>query len=110
MEIVQPGLSEPVLVKAAVILGSCDLQGKAYLLNMTQHNGMNGCLTCEEQGFVAKQGKGHSRCYPYKDKNEAPPRRTTETFLQAAFSAHASKKRVSAIIFVLGYDSYYTSS
>ena len=35
--------------KAAVLLGSTDLQGKAHLLYMTQHNGESGCVTCEEK-------------------------------------------------------------
>lgn len=36
-------------VNAAVLLGSTDLQGKAHLLYMTQHNGESGCVTCEEK-------------------------------------------------------------
>lgn len=35
-------------------LGTTDLQGKAYLMYMSHHNGVNGCLTCEEEGFVTK--------------------------------------------------------
>jgi len=85
-------------VKAAVLLGTADLQGKAYLLNMTQHNGENGCLTCEEPGCVVKQGKGHTRCYPYRPPSEAAPKRTNNSFLTNAAQAHQSKKRVSIYI------------
>lgn len=81
-------------VKAAVLLGSTDLQGKAYLLYMTQHNGEGGCLTCEESGFVAAQGKGHTRCYPYRSPTERAPNRTMTTFLENAIKANQSKKKV----------------
>ena len=81
-------------VKAAVLLGSTDLQGKAYLLYMTQHNGEGGCLTCEESGFVAAQGKGHTRCYPYRPPAERAPNRTMTTFLENAVKANQSKKKV----------------
>lgn len=63
-----PQATLTVDIKAAVLLGSTDLQGKAYLLNMTQHNGESGCVTCEETGFVAAQGKGHTSCYPYRSR------------------------------------------
>ena len=81
-------------VKAAVLLGSTDLQGKAYLLYMTQHNGEGGCLTCEESGFVAAQGKGHTRCYPHRSPSERAPNRTMTTFLENAVKANQSKKKV----------------
>lgn len=81
-------------VKAAVLLGSTDLQGKSYLLYMTQHNGEDGCLTCEESGFVAAQGKGHTRCYPYRSPTERAPNRTMTTFLENAVKANQSKKKV----------------
>ena len=40
--------------KLMLSLGTTDLQGKAYLMYMSHHNGVNGCLTCEEEGFVTK--------------------------------------------------------
>lgn len=83
----------PVTVKAAVILGSTDLQGKSYLLCMTQHNGESGCLTCEEPGIVVKQGKGHARCYPYRIHEETSPKRTTNSFLTNAIAAHQGPKK-----------------
>ncbi|XP_022809908.1 uncharacterized protein LOC111346919 [Stylophora pistillata] len=89
----------PVTVKAAVILGSTDLQGKSYLLCMTQHNGESGCLTCEEPGIVVKQGKGHARCYPYRIHEETSPKRTTNSFLTNAIAAHQGPKKKVAGIF-----------
>lgn len=84
----------PVTVKAAVILGSTDLQGKAYLTCMTQHNGESGCITCEEPGHIVKQGKGHTRCCPYRNLPEAAPKRTHESFLRNGLSAHRENKKV----------------
>lgn len=84
---------ELITVKAAVILGTTDLQGKAYLLNMTKHNGENGFSSCEETGCVVKQGKGHTRCYPYKSSNSVPTKRTTTSFLQNGVNAHNSNKK-----------------
>ena len=78
----------PITVKAAVILGSTDLQGKAYLTCMTQHNGESGCITFEEAGVVVKQGKGHTRCYPYRTPTEAASKRTHESFLRNGLSGH----------------------
>ena len=89
-----PEIAPPVNVRAAVLLGSTDLQGKAYLLNMTQHNGESGCLTCEETGVVVAQGKGHTRCYPYRTPAERAPDRTTETLLEQAIQANQRKTRV----------------
>ena len=88
----------PITVKAAVILGTADLQGKAYVLNMTQHNGESGCVTCKETGFVVKQGKGHARCYPYRPAQAAPAKRTHQTFMESAMEAHQSRKKVNRLI------------
>ena len=63
--------------KRMLSLGSTDLQGKAYLMYMSHHNGVNGCITCEE-GLVPKQGKGHVRSYPFKDP--PAPLRSSERF------------------------------
>ncbi|KAJ8309950.1 hypothetical protein KUTeg_011815, partial [Tegillarca granosa] len=58
--------SEEVVVKLAVLCGTVDLPAKAGVLNMTYFNGAESCITCEEPGKVVKQGKGHSRCFPYR--------------------------------------------
>lgn len=89
----------PITVKAAVILGSTDLQGKSYLLCMTQHNGESGFLTCEEPGIVVKQGKDHARCYPYRIPEESSPKRTTDSFLANAVAAHHGPRKKVAGIF-----------
>ena len=94
LQIVLSNEESPITVKAAVILGSADLQGKAYLTCMTQHNGESGCLTCEEPGAVVKQGKGHTRCYPFKYPSEAAPKRTNGSFLTNGVAAHNGNKKV----------------
>lgn len=60
-------LKDPICSKLAVLIGCVDLQAKGYIVNMSMHNGEYGCITCEEPGVVTKQGKGHSRSYPYKE-------------------------------------------
>lgn len=78
--------------KLMLSLGSMDLQGKAYLLSTSHHNGICGCITCEEEGFTTKQGKGHVRCYPFRD----PPAtlRTSESIIENALSAVENDTRV----------------
>ena len=71
--------------KLMLSLGTTDLQGKAYLMYMSHHNGVSGCITCEEEGFITKQGKGHVRSYPFKDP--PAPLRTSERVLENALSA-----------------------
>lgn len=83
-----------VCVKAAAILSSNDLQAKAYVMNQTQHNGEGGCSTCEETGKVVKQGKGNTRCYPYREGHERPILRSTATILECGHEAHISGIRV----------------
>ena len=95
---IKPDYEElPITVKAAVILGSTDLQGKAYLTCMAQHNGQYGCLTCEEPGVVVKQGKGHTRCYPYRTPAEAVSKCTHESFLRNGLSGNRENKKVKMI-------------
>ena len=87
-------METPIKVRVAVLLGATDLQGKAYLTNMTQHNGESGCITCEEPGVIVAQGNGHTRCYPYKSSLEKAPSRTTKTLLEQALRASQTQKRV----------------
>ena len=65
-------------VKLGIFLGIVDLQAKGYILNMTMHNGESGCCTCEEPGRTVKQGKGHSRCYPYRKGKDRYPLRDSD--------------------------------
>lgn len=60
-------------VKLKVLCGTYDLPAKSSLLNMTQYNGSDSCITCEESGKIVKQGKGHCRSFPYRE-NPCPKR------------------------------------
>ena len=95
-----------VRVKAAAILSSNDLQARAYVMNQTQHNGEGGCSACEETGKVVKQGKGNTRCYPYREEHEKPILRTcsTATILACGHEAHVSGIRVRLLSLIMTYD------
>jgi len=67
-----------VNIKVGIFLGAVDLQAKGYVLNMTMHNNECGCSTCEEPGKSVKQGKGHARCYPYRERNKRKPFKNSE--------------------------------
>ena len=54
-------------VKLSVLCCIADLPAKAELLNMSYFNGENACITCEEPGMTVSQGKGHAKCYPYRN-------------------------------------------
>lgn len=53
--------------KAMLIVATMDLQARSYVLNMTQHNGVNGCLYCKEPGVVVPCGKGTCRSYTFSN-------------------------------------------
>lgn len=76
--ITPPGSSESQKVRMAVLLGTMDLQAKAYVLNMTMHNGQYGCCTCEEPGETVRQGGGYARCYPYRSSDNLPHLRESD--------------------------------
>lgn len=98
---VSVGLS-PINVKLGIFLGVADLQAKGYILNMTMHNGESGCCTCEEPGRTVKQGKGHSRCYPYrKDKDRYPLRDSDDIKCNIGPKA-TGNKRIKGIIGTTG--------
>ena len=78
--------------------GTMDLQTKAYVMEMTQHNGSYGRLTCEEPAQSCQQGKGRSRGYPFHE--ERPPLRTTESIVVNATTALTSKEK-----FIMGIKS-----
>jgi hypothetical protein len=59
--------SDIIIAKLAVVCGVFDLPAKASILSTTYFNGAESCLSCEDPGIVVKQGKGPSRCYPYRD-------------------------------------------
>lgn len=64
-------------VKLKVLCGTYDLPAKSSLLNMTQYNGSDSCITREESGKIVKQGKGHCRSFPYREN--PCPKRNQET-------------------------------
>ena len=84
-----------VICKAMLIVLTMDLQARAYVLNMTQHNGEYGCFFCEQPGEMEKKGKGRVRCYP----NEEVPsvKRTDESLKIAASQAAETQTRVKGL-------------
>ncbi|XP_078365460.1 uncharacterized protein LOC144649753 [Oculina patagonica] len=68
--------TEEVHTKGLLLLSTNDLQSKAYILNMHQHNGACGCATCLEEGRHVAQGKGYARYYPF---NRATVERTDQS-------------------------------
>ena len=80
-------------VKVAVICGVFDLPAKASILNMTYYNGTEACITCEEPGYVVKQGKGTSRRYPYRPPDNRYPQRNKEIVL-LNMQTSTEKKRI----------------
>ena len=55
-----------------MIVATMDLQARAYVLQMTQHNGEYGCLFCLEADEVVKSGKANCRSYPYREVKPEP--------------------------------------
>ncbi|XP_045192377.2 uncharacterized protein LOC123548829 [Mercenaria mercenaria] len=49
---------------------------------MTLYNGAEACITCEEPGRTVTQGRGHSRCYPYRPSVSRFPIRSSANILQ----------------------------
>lgn len=78
VKIMPCGSLETLYVRLGVFVGTMDLQAKAYVLNMTMHNGEFGCSTCEESGQSVKQGKGYARSYPYRSPAERPNIRNSD--------------------------------
>ena len=76
--------------KAMMIVATMDLQARAYILQMTQHNGEYGCLFCLEAGEVVRSGKGNCRSYPYREVDPEP--RTINNIQADARKATASEK------------------
>ncbi len=75
-------LGKSVPVRLGMFLGIMDLQAKSYVLNMSHHNGQNGCITCEEPGQAVKHGKGTARCYLYRSVEQSFPERQSDDLKQ----------------------------
>lgn len=82
-----------ITVKMAVVCGVFDLPAKASILNMTYFNGKESCITCEDPGQVVKQGKGHSRCYPYRELGQEFKARSHDEVVECMRTG-TEKKRV----------------
>ncbi|WAR28013.1 hypothetical protein MAR_013717 [Mya arenaria] len=98
-----------IAVKLGVICGVFDLPAKAGILNMTYFNGTEACITCEEPGVVVKQGKGSSRCYPYRNVAEQYPLRNSPEVLENMRNATDKKrikgfKGISGLAFLQSFD------
>lgn len=96
-------------VRLAVVCGIADLPAKAGILNMTYFNGSDACITCEEPGVVVKQGKGNSRCYPYRNNaNQCHQRNHQEVIaeMQAGTDKQRCKgfKGISGLAALQSYD------
>lgn len=84
---------EHIQVKVAVVCAVMDLLAKCAALNMTQFNGLYACSTCEEPGETATQGKGHSRCYPYRSQDNCVPMRTEENVIESMHEATPTNRQ-----------------
>lgn len=95
-----------ITVKLALLCGIFDLPAKAGLLNMTYFNGSEACITCEEQGMVVQQGRGHSRCYPFKSDADKPPLRQDDD-IRLCMARGSEKRRFkgkSGLLSLKGFD------
>jgi hypothetical protein len=90
--------STALTTKIMMIVTTIYLQARAYVIQMTQHNGEYGCLFCLEAGEVVKSGKGNYRSYPYREVNPEP--RTINNIQADACKATTSEKRIYGINFV----------
>ncbi|CAH1267164.1 Hypp3965 [Branchiostoma lanceolatum] len=69
---VHPPNEDSYIAKVFLIGCTADLQAKALLMNMKQHNGNFGCPKCEQKG----EHKAYKHQYKYQSNNPKGPRRT----------------------------------
>ena len=81
-----------VVCKAKLVLVTMDLQARASVLHMTQHNGEFPCCFCMEQGQVVKSGKGHTRMFKYRENGSVV--RTDLSVRNDSKMAQQQKKRI----------------
>ncbi|XP_052212666.1 uncharacterized protein LOC127831685 [Dreissena polymorpha] len=84
--------TEEINCKAQLIVGTMDLQARAAVLHMTQHNGEYACVYCMHPGKVVKSGKGHCRSFPYT--KEPLLYRTAERIQADGKKAQKDRKKV----------------
>jgi hypothetical protein len=80
-----------ILSKAILLIVTMDLQARAFMLQMTHHNGEYGCLYCHQKGVSVPSGAGHCRSYQYEDNLDM---RTDESVRNHSKEARSSHKRV----------------
>lgn len=81
-----------IIVKAQMIVATMDLQARAYVTNMTQHNGEYGCLYCMESGKVVPSGKAY--CRVYLPREQKPCIRTHDMARESAINSRQTRTRV----------------
>ncbi|KAH3894571.1 hypothetical protein DPMN_018728 [Dreissena polymorpha] len=92
-----------VSVKITLTCCTMDLQAKAQVMEMVQHNGEYGCVTCEDPGRMYKQGKGHCRGFPLNDSPLAL--RSPDTVLsnaEEAMNTNVSVKGIKSVSVLFG--------
>ncbi|KAJ8319643.1 hypothetical protein KUTeg_002806 [Tegillarca granosa] len=72
---------ETYTVKLSVLCCITDLPAKAETLNMSYFNGEYACITCTEPGLTVAQGKGHTKCFPYRNAESRYSRRSDESII-----------------------------
>ena len=96
-------------VKAILTCCTMDLQAKAQVMEMSPHNGQYACITCEVQGSVFEQGKGHCKAFPFETDI---PKRTVESILNNAennlnnSSTTSHVKGIKGVSVLLGIDNF----
>ncbi|XP_060563105.1 uncharacterized protein LOC132722600 [Ruditapes philippinarum] len=73
---------DEITVTLSLLCVTVDLPAKAGVLNMTYYNGANACISCDEPGVTVKQGRGHSKSYPYRQKQLQFEMRTHESVIE----------------------------
>lgn len=86
--------NQEILCKAKLVVVTMDLQARASVLHMTQHNGEFPCNFCMESGEVVTSlsGKGHNRAFGYKEIGSQT--RTDENIRQDSKQAQQQKVRI----------------
>lgn len=84
-----------LLIKAKLVLVTMDLQARAWVLHMTQHNGRSPCNFCVRPGEVVASGKGHTRAF-FMKKMEAKKEQLKA--LDKILNWHNNKKGISVAL------------
>ncbi|KAL5011498.1 hypothetical protein ScPMuIL_004363 [Solemya velum] len=85
-----------IIVRAQMIIATMDLQARAYVTNMTQHNGEFGCLYCMESGKVVPSGKAY--CRVYLPREQMPCIRTYDAARESATKSRQTGTRIEGFL------------